>query len=147
MATKKPNRYLDMRGVEYNYDYFVKCFATFGTLVSKANKIIPGGIEEEFIKHLLKEKIYSQGGWMIKPDGSKFKLYYPIILYRLLLVRDNSGIFLKDSQGNYIWKPNAKAYYDKWKSENEARNKGEEERKHQRFLNNISRYDPDLNKE
>ena len=49
MATKAPNRYFDMKGNEYDYDYFVHCFATFGTLVAKANKIIPNGIDEEFI--------------------------------------------------------------------------------------------------
>ena len=58
MASKKPNRYFDMKGNEYDYDYFSHCFAAFATLVAKANKIIPGGIEEEFIKYLIKDNKY-----------------------------------------------------------------------------------------
>ena len=45
MATKAPNRYFDMKGNEYDYDYFSHCFATFPVLVVKANKIIPKAIE------------------------------------------------------------------------------------------------------
>ena len=63
-----------MKGNVYDYDYFVHCFATFGTLVAKANKIIPNGIDEEFIKFLIRDKKYSQGGWMLKPDGKKIRL-------------------------------------------------------------------------
>ena len=106
MATKAPNRYFDMNGWEYDYDFFVHCFATFPVLVVKANKRIPGGIEEDFIKFLIKDKKYKQGGWMLKPDGSKIRLYFPIKLYELLLVRNQHGEYVKKN-GEYVWKPKA----------------------------------------
>ena len=139
MATKAPNRYFDMNGREYDYDFFVHCFATFPVLVVKANKRIPGGIEEEFIKFLLRDKKYKQGGWMIKPDGNKIRLYFPIKLYELLLVRNQNG--------EYVWKPKAWEYYQNWKAAKKAHEDAEEEKRHQKFLNNVSRYDPDMKKE
>lgn len=146
MASKKPNRYFDMKGNEYDYDYFSHCFAAFATLVAKANKVIPGGIEEEFIKYLIKDNKYSQGGWMVMPNGNKIRLYYPIKLYQLLLMRDSSGQYIKQN-GSYVWKPKAKEYYDNWKSAKIAKEKAEEDLRHQQFLDNISRYDPDMKKE
>ena len=139
MATKAPNRYFDMNGREYDYDFFVHCFATFPVLVVKANKRIPGGIEEDFIKFLLRDKKYKQGGWMIKPDGNKIRLYFPIKLYELLLVRNQNG--------EYVWKPKAWEYYQNWKAAKKAHEDAEEEKRHQKFLNNVSRYDPDMKKE
>lgn len=146
MATKAPNRYFDMRGYEYDYDYFVHCFATFGTLVSKANKVIPGGIDEEFIKFLIRDKKYSQGGWMLKPDGVKIRLYYPIKLYQLLLMRDSSGQYIK-KDGKFVWKPKALDYYEAWKIAIKQHEEAEEERRHQAFIDNVSRYDPDMKKD
>lgn len=145
MATKTPNRYFDMRGFEYDYDFFVHCFATFPVLVAKANKRIPGGIEEEFIKHLLKDKKYHQGGWMLKPDGSKIRLYFPIKLYELLLVRNKYGEYVKQN-GSFVWKPKAWEYYQNWKSAKKAHEEGEEERRHQKFIDNVARFDPDMKK-
>lgn len=146
MASRIPNRYFDMKGNEYDYDYFNHCFATFGNLVSKVNKRIPGGIEGEFIKHLLKEKKYHQGGWMVKPDGSKIRLYYPIQLYQLLLLRDSSGQYVK-TNGELTWKPKALEYYKTWKYNIKQHEEAEEERRHQAFLNNIARFDTDINKD
>lgn len=145
MATKAPNRYFDMKGNEYDYDYFSHCFATFGTLVAKANKIIPNGIEEEFIKFLIRDKKYSQGGWMVKPDGNKIRLYYPIQLYQLLLLRDSSGHYIKNN-GNYVWKPKALDYYNAWKLAIKQHKESEEQRRHEAFIDNVSRYDPDMKK-
>ena len=146
MATKAPNRYFDMNGREYDYDFFVHCFATFPVLVVKANKRIPGGIEEDFIKLLLKNKKYKQGGWMVKPDGNRIRLYFPIKLYELLLVRNQHGEYIKKN-GEYVWKPAAWEYYQKWKAAKKAHAEEEEEKRHQKFLDNISRYDPDIKKE
>lgn len=146
MATKAPNRYFDMKGNEYDYDYFVHCFATFGTLISKANKVIPNGIEEDFIKFLIRDKKYGQSGWMLKPDGNKIRLYYPIKLYELLLVRDSSGHYLKD-KGQFIWKPKALEYYNAWKLAIQQRKEEDENKRHQAFIDNISRYDTDMKKE
>jgi hypothetical protein len=146
MATKAPNRYFDMRGNEYDYDYFVHCFATFGTLVSKANKVFPDGIDEEFIKFLIRDKKYSQGGWMIKPDGKKIRLYYPIKLYQLLLLRDASGQYVK-TNGRFTWKPKALDYYNAWKLAIKQHEEAEEERRREAFIDNVSRYDPDMKKE
>ena len=146
MATKAPNRYFDMKGNEYDYDYFSHCFATFGTLVAKANKIFPEGIEEDFIKFLIRDKKYAQGGWMIKPDGSKIRLYYPIKLYQLLLLRDSSGQYIK-TNGKFTWKPKALEYYKAWKIAIKQHQEAEEERRYQSFIDNISRYDPDMKKE
>lgn len=145
MATKAPNRYFDMKGNEYDYDYFSHCFATFPVLVVKANKIIPNGIEEEFIKFLIKDKKYSQGGWMVKPDGSKIRLYYPIKLYQLLLVRDSSGQYVKQN-GGFVWKPKALEYYNNWKSTKKAKEDSREEERYRKFIDNVSRYDPDMKK-
>lgn len=145
MASKVPNRYFDMKGNEYDYDYFVHCFATFGTLVAKANKVIPNGIDGEFIKFLLRDKKYSQGGWMIKPDGTKVRLYYPIQLYQLLLVRDSNGNYVK-TNGNFTWKPKALDYYNAWKKAIEQQKEDEENKRHQAFIDNASRYDTDLKK-
>lgn len=146
MASKAPNKYFDMRGIEYDYDYFVHCFATFGTLVSKANKVIPGGIEADFIKYLLKDKKYSQGGWMLKPDGTRVRLYYPIKLYQLLLMRNKHGEYIK-KDGQYIWYPKAIAYYEAWKQARKRKEEEAEEKRHQAFLDNIARYDPDIKKD
>lgn len=146
MATKAPNRYFDMNGREYDYDFFVHCFATFPVLIVKANKRIPGGIEEDFVKFLLRDNKYKQGGWMIKPDGSKIRLYFPIKLYELLLVRNQNGEYVKRN-GEYVWKPKAWEYYQAWKAAKKAHEDAEEERRHQEFLNNVSRYDPDMKKE
>ena len=146
MATKAPNKYFDMNGREYDYDFFVHCFATFPVLVVKANKRIPGGIEEDFIKFLLRDKKYKQGGWMIKPDGNKIRLYFPIKLYELLLVRNQHGEYVKRN-GEYVWKPKAWEYYQNWKAAKKAHEDAEEEKRHQKFLDNVSRYDTDMKKE
>lgn len=146
MATKAPNKYFDMKGNQYDYDYFSHCFATFPVLVRKANVVIPNGIEEEFIKFLIKDKKYSQGGWMVKPDGSKIRLYYPIQLYQLLLVRDKSGNYIKQN-GLYVWKPKALEYYNNWKTAVQQQKDTEETQKYERFIDNISRYDPEMRKE
>lgn len=145
MATKKPNRYFDMNGREYDYDFFVHCFATFPVLITKANKIIPGGIEEDFIKFLIINKIYKQGGWMIKPNGNKIRLYFPIKLYELLLAKNKHGEYIKEN-GGYIWQPKAWEYYQEWKTAKKARETAEEDKRHQKFIDNISRYDPEIKK-
>lgn len=146
--SRKPVRFFTMKGEEVDYDYFSKCFSTFDNLVIKANKNIPGGIEGDFIKHLLKEKKYEQGGWMVKSDGTKIRLYYLIMLMRLLLQRDNSGFYLKDSNGQFLWKPKAWEYYQNWKgmrgSRKEETYKSSEEERYRKFKQSVARYDPDM---
>jgi hypothetical protein len=139
-------RFFTEKGEEVDYDYFKNCFSTFDILVTKAQKYMPG-IEADFIKYLIKDNKYGVGGCMLKPDGSKVRLYYLAKLCQLLLVRDKSGFYLKDSNGNYIWKPKAYEYYQNWKTANKT-NKIQavknDDAKHRAFLNNISRYDPDM---
>lgn len=149
MAKKKaPVRFFTMNGEEVSYDFFDKCFSTFDNLVLKANNNIPGGIEGNFIKHLLKENLYKQGGWMVKSDGTKIRLYFLIWLLQLLLQRDKSGFFLKDAQGKYIWKPKALEYYNKWKGEQKAeeekKQQSAEEERYRKFKQSVARYDPDM---
>lgn len=140
-------RFFTEKGEEVDYDYFKNCFSTFSNLVTKAQKYIPGGIESEFIKYLIKDNKYSVGGYMLKSDGSKVRLYYLAKLCQLLLIRDNSGFYLKDNNGKYIWKPKAYEYYQNWKSISHVDNTqtiNNDEAKHKAFLDNISRYDPDM---
>lgn len=141
MSFKKPMRYFTIKGEEVDYDYFKRCFSTFDNLVIKANNIIPNGIEGDFIKYLLRDGKYKQGGWMVKPDGSKIRLYYAAWLYQLLLMRDSSGFYMKNSKGEYMWKPKAKEYYDNWKANKIAQEKFNDTQKYNNFIKNISRYD------
>lgn len=137
-------KYFTMKGEEVDYDYFNKCFSTFDNLIIKANKQIPGGIEADFVKLLLREGKYKQGGWMVRPDGSKIRLYYLIWLFQLLLQRDSSGFYVKDSNGNFVWKPKALEYYNSWKMARQQRAEAQENERRRQFLDNISRYDPDM---
>lgn len=139
-----PMRFFTMKGEEVDYDYFNKCFSTFDNLAVKANNTIPGGIEPEFIKLLLREGKYKQGGWMVKPDGTKIRLYYLAWLFQLLLQRDNSGFYLKGPDGKFLWKPKAWEYYQAWKSAVRQRQESEENERWRKFKDNVSRYDPDM---
>lgn len=143
----KPMRFYTMKGEEVDYDFFSKCFSTFDNLVIKANNVIPGGIEGEFIKFLLRDGKYKQGGWMVKPDGTKIRLYYLIWLMQLLLQRDNAGFYMKGGDGKYIWKPKALEYYKNWKNTQKIENNAKENERYKQFINNISRYDPDMRDE
>lgn len=143
MANKVPMKYFTMKGEEVDYDYFKRCFSTFDNLVIKANQIIPGGIEPDFIKYLLRDNKYKQGGWMVKSDGSKIRLYYAVWLYQLLLLRDSAGFYQKDERGNFVWKPNAKTYYEKWKNTVNVQKEKKEDKRYQSFINHMSRYDSD----
>ena len=150
MAQKNriPMRFFTTKGVEVDYDYFSKCFSTFDTLVVKAQQYMPG-IESAFIKFLLKENKYKVGGYMLKADGTKIRLYYLAWLCQLLLLRDSAGFYKRDEKGNFIWKPKAWEYYQNWKSNNSKpvnniSQKSEDHAKRRAFLDNISRYDPDM---
>ena len=81
---------------------------------------------------------------MLRPDGSKIRLYYLAWLCQLLLLRDNAGFYQKDAKGNFIWKPKAWEYYQNWKSSINAQKSYGDTVKRQAFLDNISRYDPDM---
>ena len=148
MAKKNiPMRFFTMKGEEVDYDFFSKCFSTFDNLTIKANNVIPGGIEPDFIKYLLKDGKYKQGGWMVKPDGTKIRLYYLIWLMQLLLQRDNAGFYLKGQDGKYLWKPKALEYYNTWKNGRKQQEDSKENERYRRFIDNVSRYDPDMRDE
>ena len=65
---------------------------------------------------------------MVKPDGNRIRLYFPIKLYELLLVRNQYGEYVKKN-GEFVWKPKAWEYYQNWKSAKKAHEEGEEESK------------------
>jgi hypothetical protein len=149
MAKKRTTvRFFKMSGEEVNYDFFNKCFSTFDNLVLKANQKIPGGIESDFIKHLLQRELYKQGGWMVKSDGTKIRLYFLIELMRLLLQIDKYGMGPKGPDGLYLWKPKALEYYNKWKgfkrSEEEKRAAEKEDERWRKFKQSVARYDPNM---
>lgn len=148
MAKKSriPMRFFTMKGEEVDYDYFQKCFSTFDNLVIKANQYIPGGIEGDFVKFLLKDKKYQQGGWMVKPDGTKIRLYYLIWLLQLLLQRDSAGFYKKEN-GNFVWKPKALEYYKSWKLAKKQREEAAENERWRQFQDNVARYDPDMRRD
>ena len=147
MKSRIPMRFFTMKGEEVDYDYFKKCFSTFDNLVIKANQQIPGGIEGDFIKFLLKDKKYQQGGWMVKPDGTKIRLYYLAWLFQLLLQRDNSGFYLKGPDGKWLWKPKAWQYYQSWKLAKKQREESAENERWRQFQDNVARYDPDMRRD
>lgn len=149
MAKKRtPVRFFKMNREEVSYDFFDKCFSTFDNLVLKANKRIPGGIEGDFIKHLLQQGLYKQGGWMVKSDGSKIRLYFLIELMRLLLQMDKYGEGPKGPDGLFLWRPKAWNYYQNWKNGRKAAEEREaqerEEERHRKFRQSVARYDPDM---